>query len=443
MELLAVGLNHNTAPLNVRERLAFAGEDLGSALKDLRATKGVGEAAILSTCNRTDLYFRLDTDADGARSRRHGAFPAQWLGDYHGIRPQDFEQHCYRLESASAVRHVMRVASGLDSMIVGEPQILGQLKSAYRMAVDNGTVGAVLGKLFQQAFSVAKRVRSDTAIGSSPVSVAFAGVRLAQQIFGDLSKHTALLIGAGETIELTARHLRANGLKRCIVANRTLERAHRLAVEFGGYAIELGEIHRHIAEADIVIASTGSASTQVTVDIARQAIRARRRRPMLMVDLAVPRDIEPQVGDIEDVFLYTVDDLNEVIEDSFRCRREAACEAEKIIDAKVDQFMGWLGTRDVSDTVRAVRESAELARDQVHEKAKRLLARGDDPQQVLHYLAHTLTNKLMHAPTRGIRDAGAHARADVIDAARKLYDLPEPEPQQRRAGWNASMPDLA
>ena len=415
MTLFACGVNHLSAPVSMRERVVFGPEELPRALGELCECKGVEEAAILSTCNRTDLYLGLEAGADKAVKN--------WFRGYHGLSSTELERHLYTHQADSAVRHVMRVASGLDSLVLGEPQILGQLKSAYGAAQSTGTVGTLLGKLFQQAFFVAKRVRTDTAIGSSPVSVAFAAVALARQILGDLSTHTALLIGAGETIELAARHLAGNGLGRMVIANRTLENAHRLASEFGGYAIELAEIPAHLAEADIVVASTGSPDTVLEVADARRAMQARRRRPVFMVDIAVPRDIDPAVGTLEDVYLYTVDDLHEVIEENLRSREDAARQAEEIIDQHVGRFMGWLGTREVRATIQAFRGGAEETRDDVIEKARRRLAAGAPPDEVMHYLAHTLTNKLLHAPTVQIRRAGAGARHELVAAARTLYGL--------------------
>ena len=399
----------------MRERIVFGADELPRALSELHSCDGVEEAAILSTCNRTDLYLGLQAGDDTGVRR--------WFGNYHGLSARDLQRHMYIHRADGAVRHVMRVASGLDSMVLGEPQILGQLKVAYGAAQSSGTLGTLLGKLFQQAFFVAKRVRTDTAIGSSPVSVAFAAVALARQILGDLSTHTALLIGAGETIELAARHLSGNGLGRMVIANRTLENAHRLASEFGGYAIELREVPVHLAEADIVIASTGSPDSILGVEDVRRAMKARRRRPVFMVDIAVPLDIDPAVGALDDVYLYTVDDLHEVIEENRRSREEAARQAEEIIDQHVGRFMGWLGTREVRATIRAVRSDAEETRDEVLAKARRRLAAGHPPEEVMHYLAHTLTNKLLHAPTVQIRRAGAGARHGLVAAARTLYDL--------------------
>lgn len=415
MTLFACGVNHLSAPVGMRERVVFGPDELPHALGELRRCEGVEEAAILSTCNRTDLYLGLQAGADTAVKN--------WFTGYHGLSSRELDRHLYTHQADGAVRHVMRVASGLDSLVLGEPQILGQLKSAYGAARSSGTVGTLLGKLFEQAFSVAKRVRTDTAIGSSPISVAFAAVALARQILGDLSAHTALLIGAGETIELAARHLAGNSLGRMVIANRTLENAHRLASLFDGYAIELDEIPAHLAEADIVITSTGSPDAVLGVDEVRRAMRARRHRPVFMVDIAVPLDIDPSVGTLEDVYLYTVDDLHDVIEDNLRSREEAARQAEEIIEQNVGRFMGWLGTREVLATIRAFRGGVELSRDDVLEKARRRLAAGTPPEEVMEFLAHTLTNKILHAPTVQLRRAGANARHDLIAAARTLYDL--------------------
>lgn len=413
----------------MRERVVFGPEELPRALGELRGCAGVEEAAILSTCNRTDLYLGLEDGADAAVK--------SWFRGYHGLSRRELDRHLYTHQGNHAVRHVMRVASGLDSMVLGEPQILGQLKSAYGAAQSSGTVGTLLGKLFQQAFFVAKRVRTDTAIGSSPISVAFAAVALARQILGHLSSHTALLIGAGETIELAARHLAGNGLGRMVIANRTLENAHRLASEFGGYAIELDEIPVHLAEADIVIASTGSPDTVLGVEDARRAMQVRKRRPVFMVDIAVPLDIDPQVGTLEDVYLYTVDDLHEVIEENLRSREDAARQAEEIIDQHVHRFMRWLGTREVRDTIRAFRGDAEQARDAVLERARRRLAAGTPADEVMQYLAHTLTNRLLHTPTVQIRRAGAGARHELVTAARTLYELEDDRSDDGHGSGNA------
>ncbi len=430
MPILALGLNHTTAPVAMRERVAFPREVLPEALHALTACEGVEEAAIVSTCNRTDLLCRV-RDKDPARIK-------EWLARHHGIDPAELEGFLYIHHGGEAVRHLMRVASGLDSMVLGEPQILGQVKEAYAAARAAGSLGTTLERLFQQSFAVAKRVRTDTAIGSSPVSVAFAAVSLARQIFGDLDEQTALLIGAGETIELAARHLHANGLGRMIVANRTIENAQRLAGEFAGYAIGLDAIPAHLAEADIVIASTGSPSAIVTRPEVEAAIAARKHRPIFMVDIAVPQDIEPAVGELEDVYLYSIDDLEELIEENRRSRREAAAEAERIIDAEVHEFMGWLGTHRVGDTIRELRSRAEETRDEVLARARRMLAAGDDPEHALEVLAHNLTNKLLHAPTVEIRAAGASGRSDLLETARRLFRLDAPPGERGSRGKRAA-----
>jgi glutamyl-tRNA reductase len=346
-----------------------------------------------------------------------------WLAGFHGLNNHDVARHSYLLEEASVVRHVMRVGSGLDSMVLGEPQILGQLKDAYRTAVEHGTVGTVLSKLFQHTFAVAKKVRTDTAVGSSPVSVAFTAVNLARQVFGDLGQSTALLLGAGETMELAARHLAANGLNRMIVANRTVDNARRLALPYGGFAIGLDELGHHLAEADIVIASTGAPSAIVDEAMVRTALGGRRRRPMLMVDIAVPQDIEPSVGDLEDVFLYNIDDLQAVVAEGQRNREAAAEEAMEIIDVQVDQFMGWLEARATTNYIREIRNQAESQRDELLNKALKRLAAGEDPEKLLGFVANTLTNKLMHKPTSVIRDAASRSDTQLVEHARRLFGV--------------------
>ena len=415
MSLFAFGINHRTAPVAVRERVSIEPERVADALHDLVSRSPVREAAILSTCNRTELYCGLHSN-EGGRA-------IDWFQDYHQLSRQDIQPYLYTYETQTTVRHVLRVASGLDSMVLGEPQILGQVKDAYRWAMNAGTIGKLLGRLFQHTFSVAKQVRTDTEIGASPVSVAFAAVRLAQQIFDDLGNQTALLIGAGETIELAARHLHENGIGRLIVANRTLANAQRLAGEFEAYAIALSDLPAHLAEGDIIISSTASPQPIVDHPSVRQAIRVRKHKPMFMVDIAVPRDIDAAVGKLEDVYLYTVDDLEEVIRDNRRSRQQAAEQAEEIIDTEVSHFMGWLRAQDAVSTICAYRESATITRDEVIEKAKRMLARGESPEETLQYLAHTLTNKLIHQPCVQLRQAGIQGRHDLLDAAREVFGL--------------------
>jgi glutamyl-tRNA reductase len=415
MTLLALGINHKTAPVEIRERVAFTPETLPQAFSELTATNGVHEVAILSTCNRTELYCGIEGNDSGA--------VRDWFSRFHNLKLSDVEPYFYTHPDRHAVRHILRVASGLDSMVLGEPQILGQMKQAYSTANAAGTVGELLNRLFQHTFSVAKQVRTDTAIGASPVSVAFAAVSLSKQIFNDLSKHSALLIGAGETIELVARHLHESGVGRIIVANRTVERAHNLASEFGGYAIALSEIPDHLHEADMVISSTASQLPILGKGAVESALKRRKHRPMFMVDIAVPRDIEAQVGQLDDVYLYTVDDLQEIIQEGLRSRQEAAQQAEEIIDTQVTHFMNWLQSLGAVDTIREYRMSVEAMREQVLQNALLQLHKGHSPEQAMQELARQLTNKLMHAPCSNMKQAGYDGRAELLLAARELFNL--------------------
>lgn len=415
MALLAIGINHQTAPVEIRERCAFAPEEVNSALSELTSRCHAHEAAILSTCNRTELLCHAES-SDPTEI-------IDWLSQYHKLPRKDFEPYVYIHSDQHAVNHVLRVASGLDSMILGEPQILGQMKDAYQHAQQAGTIGKLLTRLFQYSFAVAKQVRTDTAIGASPVSVAFAAISLAKQFFTDFSHHTALLIGAGDTVELAARHLHENGIGCMIIANRTVERAHTLARDFGAYAIALSDLPAHMAEPDLVISSTASQLPILGKGAVERAIKHRKRKPMLMIDLAVPRDIEPEVGDMEDVFLYTVDDLQNIIEEGLKSRREAAHQAHQIIDSQTVHFMGWIRSLDAVSTIRSYREQADQLREMELTKAKRRLARGDHPEEVLQRLAHALTNKLTHAPSAQMRQAGYDGRVELLDAARELLDI--------------------
>lgn len=415
MSILAFGINHKTAPVDIREKVAFQPGQLIDALRDLTSRPHVKEAAIVSTCNRTELYCGLD-------SENHEII-TDWLSRYHNLSTNDLIPYIYAHPDQYAVRHALRVASGLDSLVLGEPQILGQMKDAYSTATSAGTLGSLLDRLFQHTFSVAKQVRTDTAIGASPVSVAFAAVSLARQIFTNFKDHTALLIGAGETIELAARHLHEIGIGRMIIANRTVERAHSLAEEFKAYAISLPEIPAHLAEADIVISSTASPLPILGKGSVESALKIRKHRPILMVDIAVPRDIEAEVGNLNDVYLYTVDDLQEIIQEGLRSRQEAAAQAEEIIEVQVSHFMNWIRSLDAVDTIRAVRERAETKRDTELDVALKQIAAGKDPETVLKQLAHRLTNKLLHEPSAQLKQAGYEGRSELLKAARDLFDL--------------------
>ncbi|MEE8380160.1 MAG: glutamyl-tRNA reductase [Gammaproteobacteria bacterium] len=417
MPLLAFGINHKTAPVDIRERVAFAPDKIAEALKDLVDRANVQEAAIISTCNRTELY------CDFGSNPKSDAAIVDWFREYHKLEKQDIEPYIFLHPNEDAVRHMLRVASGLDSLVLGEPQILGQVKDAYSAATEAGTMGGQLDRLFQHTFSVAKQIRTDTAIGASAVSVAFAAVSLAKQIFSDFPQQTALLIGAGETIELAARHLHQNNIGRMIIANRTVENAHTLAEEFGAYAISLPEITQHLAEADIVISSTASPLPVLGKGSVESALKKRKHKPMLMVDIAVPRDIEAEVSDLSDVYLYTVDDLQDIIQEGLRSRQEAAQQAEEIIDAEVSHFMHWLQSLNAVSTIRALRHNAEEQRNEELERALHLLQSGKDPEQIMAELANRLTNKLIHTPSVMLKKAGYDSRDDIFETAQELFDL--------------------
>ena len=415
MSLITVGLNHKTAPVDIRERITFGPDIIVGALRDLSERPGVDEAVILSTCNRTEVYCATDECCEEEI--------CSWLGDFHGIELETISPYLYKHQDQHSIKHLLSVASGLDSMVLGEPQILGQVKAAFQTASDANTTGKLLGRLFQHTFSVAKQVRTDTAIGHSPVSVAFAAVSLARQIFSDLSQQTALLIGAGETIELAARHLHQHGIGNIIVANRTLERAHNLANQFGGYAISLTEIPAHLAEADILISSTASPLPVLGKGTVESALKKRKHQPMFMVDIAVPRDIEAEVGNLNDVYLYTVDDLQEVIDENLRSRQEAAEQAHEIIEFHTQEFLGWLRSLDAVSMIQNYRRKAEKMRDDVLCKAIKQLEGGKTPEEAMKFLAHTLTNKLLHTPSAQIRQASHEGQEQLLQAANALFQI--------------------
>ncbi len=425
MSIFAFGINHKTAPIEIREQVAFTPERLPEALRQLVKQGSVSEAAILSTCNRTELYCGISDDSSDQVFR--------WFYNFHRLSREVVEPFFYVHPEKKAIRHILRVASGLDSMVLGEPQILGQMKQAYSLANSARTVGPLLNRLFQHTFSVAKQVRSDTAIGASPVSVAFAAVSLARQIFSRFENHTALLIGAGETIELVARHLHEHGIGRLIVANRTVEKAHLLASELGGYAIALSELPDHLAEADIVISSTASQLPILGKGAVESALKKRRHRPMLMVDIAVPRDIETEVGPLDDLYLYNVDDLKEIIDEGLKSRQEAAQQAEEIIDNQVSHFLGWMRSLDAVGAIRAFRESGEVICNQATDAALRQLHSGRDPQQVIQEMARQLTNRLLHTPCEQMREAGYNGRIELLDAASELFQL-NPSSSAQKSG---------
>ena len=430
MSLFVLGINHQTAPVSLRERVAFSGDAVPAALDALRALPSVHEVALLSTCNRTELYAVTDDNGDAL---------ANWLAS-HPDDAGDLHAYLYRHENADAVRHLFRVATGLDSLVLGEPQILGQVKDAWATARNVGSLGNQLDRLFQQAFATAKRARTDTRIGANPVSVASTAVRLAQESFARLEDSTVLLIGAGETIELAARHLVQAKTKRLLIANRTLAHAQDLATRHGGYALALSELDRHLAEADVVISATAARDPILHKPQLAAALAARRHRPMLLLDLAVPRDIAPDVAQLKDVFLYTVDDLERAIEENRRSRREAAEEAEAIVELQVSRYVETLGASTRTEPLKRLRAHGEAAKADALAKARQQLAAGGDPQAVLDMLAHTLTNKLLHAPTIALREAALSGNAELARAADKLFPaLSENMPTDTAAsGTNAN-----
>jgi len=391
--LFTLGLNHQTAPLAVRERVVFHVERLQEALAELKRSFA-REAAILSTCNRTELYVAGEKPED----------MAQWLAQYHRLAPEELQPYLYTLPQEQAVRHAFRVASGLDSMVLGEPQILGQMKEAARVAECAGTLGSLLQRLFQRSFAVAKEVRSTTQIGAASVSMAAAAVKLAARIFPSLKDQSVLFIGAGEMIELTATHFAAQAPARIAVANRTLERAERLAARFNARSIELRSLGEHLHEYDIVVSCTASSLPILGKGLVERALRARRRRPIFMVDLAVPRDIEQEAGELDDVFLYTVDDLAGIVSANLDSRRSALEQAEAIIETQVGQFMRWLRLREGVPLIRELRDQADAARREELQRALKALERGEDPAKVVEALSRTLTNKLLHGPTQALSE---------------------------------------
>ncbi len=415
MTLLVLGLNHKTAPIGIRERITFGPDIIAGALRSLSARPDIRECCILSTCNRTEIYAA--TQGAGEDAIRN------WLSEFHGVAAERLAPYLYLHIDQDVVNHLFRVASGLDSMVLGEPQILGQVKGACQTASSCRTTGKLLGRLFQHTFSVAKQVRTDTAIGNSPVSVAFAAVSLARQIFSNLTTQTALLIGAGETIELAARHLYQHGIGRIVVANRTVERAHGIAAQFEGYAIALTEIADHLPEADIVISSTASPLPVLGKGAVERALKRRKHRPMFMVDIAVPRDIEPEVAELNDIYLYTVDDLQGVVDDGMRSRQEAAEQADEIIDFHSTEFMAWLRSLDSVNLIQDYRKGAEQIRDQVLERARRQLDAGKSPEEALSFLAYSLTNKLLHTPSSRLRQAARDGNSELLEAANELLAL--------------------
>jgi glutamyl-tRNA reductase len=418
VSLFAIGINHQTAPVALRERVAFADDALAGALQALRALPGVHEVALLSTCNRTELYAEADGDGEAL---------AGWLATHPGDDAAEaggsLHAYLYRHRDRDAARHLFRVATGLDSLVLGEPQILGQVKHAWAAARGAGMLGGRLDRLFQHAFVTAKRARTETRIGNSPVSVASMAVRLAQESFARPADSVALLIGAGETIELAARHLAQARVKRLLVANRTYAHAQELAARHGGVALPLDELERHLFLADVVFSATASREPVLSRTQVAAALALRKHRPMLLLDLAVPRDIAADVADLDDVYLYTVDDLERSVEDNRRGRREAAAGAEAIIDLQVARYAELVAAGTRNAPLKRLRAQGERVRADTLRKARQQLAAGQPPEAVLDYLAHTLTNRLLHAPTATLREAAVAGDAELMRAIERLLPL--------------------
>lgn len=420
MAIVTLGVNHRTASVNLRERLTIGPERLPQALSEIRLGLELREVAILSTCNRTEIYCDLP---------ELNAKPViDWLGRYQEMPSHEIANHAYVHHDEAAVRHMLRVASGLDSLVLGEPQILGQLKSAYTVARQEQTLGPQLGKLFQHTFRVAKVVRTETEIGANPVSVAFAAVNLARNIFTNVADTRVLLIGAGETIELVAQHFRGLGVTRMTVANRTYERAEGLAKRMGGQALLLQDIPSVLHEADIVVSSTASPLPILGKGLMEAAVKQRKHRPMLVVDLAVPRDVEAAVGTMDDVFLYSVDDLESVVAGNRQQRQSAAQAAELIVSSQAADFMRLLRERDAVHTLRRYREKMDNMRRLEEQRALRALAKGEDPATVLARFGRSLMNKAAHAPTVNLREAAAHQRYDWLAWSERLLGISTDDP---------------
>lgn len=430
MLIYAIGLSHKTAPLAVRERAAFAPERVADALREIVSLKGVKEAAILSTCNRAEVYCALGATDDG-----HNV--ARWLEQYHGHEPGALGGYFYTHHGERAVKHIMRVASGLDSMILGEPQILGQLKAAYALARGSGAIGGVLDRLFRDAFKTAKRVRTQTRIGTGPISVASAAGGLALQEFCQRSPRGVLFVGAGQTVELVARHLADKTSTQVVIANRSLGNALRLARLFNGEACELAQIAAHLPDVDVVVSCTASPQPIIRAEQIEDSMRRRGNRPLVIVDLAVPRDVDPSVGTIDGVSLYTIDDLRCVTEQNWRFRAAAADKANAVINQSTQQFMARLGVLDVVPVIRNYRERAQGTREETLKRARKMLAQGVSTEEALTFLANTLTNKLLHPSTVALRKAGMLGDSEMIAAAELLLGLTEEQVEKNAPNSDA------
>ena len=414
MLLQIFGLNHNTAPVQIRERIIFSGDNVTRALSQLLNLDGIEEVVLLSTCNRTEFYV-ISNEAGAIMFKN-------WLQNNQNLDAET-QKALFTLQQNNAIKHIFRVACGLDSMVLGEPQILGQLKDAYRQAQQAGSVGSQLSRLFQHTFSVAKKVRSDTKIGNSPVSVAYATVTLANQFFAGFSQHTALLIGAGVTIELVAKHLTSKGIGRMFVANRDIHRAQTLANKFRGFALPISEIEGILPEADILISSTASTNPVISLEQMAAAIQARKYKPVFAVDIAVPRDIDPKVNTLNDVYLYTIDDLDKVIIEGQSSREAAAIDANQILDDEIQRYLTMERSKEVAPIIAELRDHGGMVRNEVLKQARIQLNKGTNSNDVLEYATASLLKKMLHQPSVRLREAGELSDREMIKAARELFGL--------------------
>lgn len=425
MPLLAVGTNHKTAPLEIRERIAFPAADHVERLREIRALPAVEEAVLVSTCNRTEVYGIVSPDAPDCI--------LDWLSARAKLEPGDASRYLYTLRNAGAVEHLFQVASGLDSLVLGEPQILGQLKQSWQMAHEAGAVGKVTDRLFQQAFATGKAVRTETGISAHPVSVAYIATVLARQIFGDLGSKRVLLVGAGEMVELCGRYFHQQGIAELLIANRSLDRARRLAEKFDARAVSLEQLDEVLPLADILVSSTSSSSPIISVKAVRAALKARRKRPMFLVDIAVPRDIDPAVGEIDSAYLYTIDDLQQVADENRVERHRAADAAVESVRCSVTAFMRWLHGIRASESLQRLRSHAERSGEELAMRAANQIRAGRDPEEVLGQMANTLTHRILHGPTKRLREAAEEQDYDMLRAADWLFDsnlAPDPDDEE-------------
>ena len=419
MPLLTTGISHQTAPLEIREKIAIARVDNVDRVRELCSLGDIEEAVIVSTCNRTEIYsIGPKSSAEHVR---------QWLQKSGKLTSAEIDEHCYIREREKSVQHLFRVAGGLESLVLGESQILGQLKESWQLAHEAGGVGKVMDRLFQHAFATGKRVRSKTGIGDHPVSVAYTTVLLAKQIFGDLASKTVVLVGAGEMVELCGRHLHDKGVSSLIIANRSIDRAAALADQFGAHAVALSDLPGMMHKADILISSTASQQPVISAAAVKAALKQRRSRPMFLVDIAVPRDIEPETAALKNVYLYTIDDLQQVVDSNLSKRHEAAQAAGSEVDSAVDEFMRWLNSARASVYLQKMHKHARKNSDELVARALRKLAAGKDPEQVMEQLANTLSKRILHLPSTRLREAAEAQDDELLRVANRLFEPEDDE----------------